>query len=323
MNIIIHQDWDRLLADLQQPYIERVRQAREVRNQKAAQEKMYPARVAQNEEIDTNSNSSSLWGIGNRDGVVSIDILRDFCSSFSHKSVVKAAAEIEASADPSTLGGCHIPDKDVDYSITQVRSWRSKNMHCAFFHPGLCKTAHQEVFDDVHSLFLQFQKMLRPSLTGAGATLLRFKAGTNAEHNCIVMYYWLCFRLGNPRRQVLVACDAPNAVRPNGVEQLPTDVSIRCNDNGHLEYQHAHGVFLELLLLSKSHWVASTMEYTDRTLQTVTGHRTTTSDMMCFVVVFEFICFTCVISSNWKCLLFYSQCKIVADCHVWGLRAGL
>ena len=195
MNIIIHQDWDRLPADLQQPYIERVRQAREVRNHKAAQEKMYPAEVAQNEEIDTNSNPSSLWGIGNRDGVVSIDILRDFCSSFSHKSVVKAAAEIEASADPSTLGGCHLPDKDVDYSITQVRSWRSKNMHCAFFHPGLCKTAHQEVFDDVHSLFLQFQKMLGPSLTGAGATLLRFKAGTNAEHNCIVMYYWLCFRL--------------------------------------------------------------------------------------------------------------------------------
>ena len=78
MNIIIHQDWDRLPADLQQPYIERVRQAREVRNHKAAQEKMYPAQVAQNEEIDTNSNSSSLWGIGNRDGVVSIDILRDF-----------------------------------------------------------------------------------------------------------------------------------------------------------------------------------------------------------------------------------------------------
>ena len=93
---------------------------------------MYPARVAQNEEIDTNSNSSSLWGIGNRDGVVSIDILSDFCSSFFHKSVVKAAAEIEASADPSTLGGCHLPDKDVDYSVTQVRSWRSKNMHCAF-----------------------------------------------------------------------------------------------------------------------------------------------------------------------------------------------
>ena len=162
--------------------------------------------------------------------------------------------------------------------------------------------------------------MLGPSLTGAGATLLRFKAGTNAEHNCIVMYYWLCFRLGNPRRQVLVACDAPNAVRPNGVEQLPTDVSIRCNDNGHLEYQHAHGVFLELLLLSKSHWVASTMEYTDRTLQTVTGHRTTTSDIF---FVFEFICFTCVIISNWKCLLFYSQCKIVADCHVWGVCAGL
>ena len=158
-------------------------------------------------------------------------------------------------------------------------------MHCAFFHPGLCKTAHEQVFDDVHSFFLQFQKKLGPSLTGTGATLLRFKAGTNADHNCIVMYYWLCFRLGNPRRQVLAACDAPNAVRPSGVEHLPTDVSIRCNDNGQLEYRHAHGVFLELLSLSKRHWVASTVEYTEQTLQTVQTHRTTKSDN--FLCVFE------------------------------------
>ena len=283
-DIVIHQDWDGLSAELQQPYIDRVQQAHAVRHDtfKVRRHQAANHRNEDEEEVDTNaSNPSSLWGIGNRDGVVSVDTLHEYCSSLSHNSMVRAADEIEAGTDTSMLGGCHLADKDTDYSTKEVRSWRQKNMHCAFFHPGLCKTAHAQVFTDVHSMFCQFQTFLGPSLTGAGSTLLRFKAGSNVERNGIVVYYWLCFRLGNPRRQVLAACDAPNAVQ-HGIERLPTDVSIRSNDDG-LEYRHAHGVFLDLLSLSRSHWVATTMEYTDSTLQTVKSHRTTKSDMILFL----------------------------------------
>ena len=215
-------------------------------------------------DVDPEPQTQSLWGCGNSRGFVAVNVLKDFASGTP--SLVKLCRQIEESEDRARLGGAmHVADVDTDYNTKAVADWKKKHMHCRHYHPGMCKTEHAAVLKDAHAMFLKLQAFLGPFKTGmqAGDTLMRFKCGEHFQFE--ILYFWLGFRLGNPRRQVFVA----TSNNSGATELMPCSVEIVLQAGGAMEMVHAHALMLQLLNIRRCNWEVAMVEYIDVSLQSV------------------------------------------------------
>ena len=104
----------------------------------------------------------------------------------------------------------------------------------------MCNSEHAADLIDAHAMFLKLQSFLGPFKTGmrAGDTLMRFKCGEHGQ--CNILYFWLGFRFGNPRRQVFVAISNNSGA----TELMPCSVEIVFQAGGAMEMVHAHALML-------------------------------------------------------------------------------
>ena len=108
----------------------------------------------------------SLWGCGNAQGIVAVNVLKEFTADKGSTSMVKLSNAIENDSDHARLGGVQVGDDKTSYDTKAVHTWKTKHMHCRHFHPGMCKTVDAAVFSDAHAMFLKLQFFIGPLTTG-------------------------------------------------------------------------------------------------------------------------------------------------------------
>ena len=277
----VKQDWESMTEAEQKPWNDMVAAARSRRHDRAAEQRLLgkckrggrrplqSREEVQEEENVDNPDARSLWGCGNKRGVVCVDVLKDYANQFTN--IKKLVSHIEECHDPSRLGGMYVPDRNTDYNTATVAAWKKTHMHCRHYHPGMCRTRDADVFVAAHQMFLKLQGFLGGLKNGIQpGDLLRFKCGEHGQ--CAILYFWLGLRLGNPRRQVFVATS--NDSGPT--ELMPCSVEIVFTNGGALQMVHAHGLMMQLLKTRPSSWEVAAMEFDDKSLKLVKATRVRT-----------------------------------------------